>query len=103
MKQKTGKGLSRPRSLAACLAICILGSIPLGISSVRAEPYLAIQEGYKCSKCHVNMTGGGKRTDFANIYVQTRLANEFFDWRRAGKKPDDDEKENPVKTDSQSS
>jgi hypothetical protein len=49
------------------------------------------------------MTGGGKRTDFANIYVQTRLANEFFDWRRFEKKPDDDEKENPVKTDSQSS
>jgi hypothetical protein len=49
------------------------------------------------------MTGGGKRTDFANIYVQTRLANEFFDWRRFGKRSDDDEKENPVKTDSHNS
>jgi hypothetical protein len=49
------------------------------------------------------MTGGGKRTDFANVYVQTRLANEFFDWRRFGKKPDDDEKDNPVKTDAPSS
>lgn len=103
MKRKTRNGLSRPRNLLTCLAILILGSIPWGISSVKAEPYLAIQEGYKCSKCHVNMTGGGKRTDFANIYVQTRLANEFFDWRRFGKKADDDEKENPVKTDSQSS
>lgn len=103
MKQKSRKGLSRPRNLFTCLAICLLGSIPWGISSVKAEPYLAIQEGYKCSKCHVNMTGGGKRTDFANIYVQTRLANDFFDWRRVGKKPDDDEKDNPVKTDAQSS
>ena len=102
MEQRTG--LSRARNLIAFLAICVLGSVPWGISSVRAEPYLAIQEGYKCSKCHVNMTGGGKRTDFANVYVQTRLANEFFDWRRLGKKPDEDaDKDNPVKTDSQSS
>lgn len=103
MTPKTRKGPSRRRNLFTCLAICILGSIHWGVSSVRAEPYLAIQEGYKCSQCHVNMTGGGKRTDFANIYVQTRLANDFFDWRRSGKKPDDDEKENPVRTDSQNS
>lgn len=95
------KGFSHSRNLLT--AICILGSICWGTSDVRAEPYLAIQEGYKCSKCHVNMTGGGKRTDFANIYVQTRLASEFFDWRGFGKKPDDDEKENPAKTDSQNS
>lgn len=72
---------------------------------VQAEPYLAIQEGYKCSKCHVNMTGGGKRTDFANIYVQTRLSSSFLNWR--GLLPelgeDEDEEENPLKTDSNSS
>jgi hypothetical protein len=50
------------------------------------------------------MTGGGKRTDFANIYVQTRLAHKFFDWRRIARKLDEDTDEgNPVKTDSQSS
>jgi hypothetical protein len=50
------------------------------------------------------MTGGGKRTDFANIYVQTRLAHKFFDWRRITRKLDEDADEgNPIKTDSQSS
>lgn len=94
--------MSRASSFLDHLAVYILGLFLLGISSAKAEPYLAIQEGYKCSKCHVNMTGGGKRTDFANIYVQTRLAHDFLDWRRLTKKTED-ETDNPVRTDSQNS
>lgn len=94
----------RSRNLLFGLAISVACLLNGGIPSARAEPYLAIQEGYKCSKCHVNMTGGGKRTDFANVYVQTRLASTFLDWRRIGSKPSKDEGEdNPVRTDSQSS
>lgn len=85
--------------------LCILASFLWAASSAQAEPYLAIQEGYKCSQCHVNMTGGGKRTDFANIYVQTRLTSNFLNWR--GMLPESDEdidtEENPLKTDSTSS
>lgn len=85
--------------------LCILISMLWTAPGVQAEPYLAIQEGYKCSKCHVNMTGGGKRTDFANIYVQTRLASSFLNWRGMLPTSDEDvdEEENPLKTDSTSS
>lgn len=40
----------------------------------QAEPYFTVREGYKCSKCHVNMTGGSTRTDYAKVYMETRMA-----------------------------
>ena len=87
------------------VTLCILAANLWAVPGAQAEPYLAIQEGYKCSQCHVNMTGGGKRTDFANIYVQTRLASSFLNWRGLLPASDEDvdEEENPLKTDSTSS
>ncbi|MEW6441221.1 MAG: hypothetical protein AB1640_09850 [bacterium] len=55
-----------------CAALCFACLILLG-SELAAEPYLAVREGLKCSYCHVNKTGGGKRTAVFNGLAQTYL------------------------------
>ena len=43
--------------------------VVLAARGVRAEPYLMVRAGAKCSDCHTNQTGGGKRTAFAHIHA----------------------------------
>jgi len=54
---------------------------PLGLAALAlllaapaaAEPHLAVREGFACSQCHTNRTGGGKRTAFGAMYSQVAL------------------------------
>lgn len=62
----------RLRRKALFLGIAALGLFWLH-GAARGEPYLAVRYGYKCSQCHFNPSGGGKRNSFGTIFSQTEL------------------------------
>jgi len=52
------------------IALCALLG---GATTAFAEPYLTVRAGAKCSDCHTNVTGGGKRTAFPHIHAHDIL------------------------------
>ncbi len=62
-----------------CAAAAGVALLLLFTAAARAEPYLAVANGYKCGQCHVNPTGGGARTPFGEIFAQMSLPARHLD------------------------
>jgi hypothetical protein len=59
----------KTQRLLFALACLVLGSTRVAF----AEPYLAVQQGYKCVACHINPTGGGLRNTFGLVFAENTM------------------------------
>lgn len=68
------KSHTRSRNPIRIGLLALLGCLTWGRTQIAvAEPYLAVQQGYKCVACHVNPTGGGLRTTFGLIFAENTM------------------------------
>ncbi|HYC53479.1 MAG TPA: hypothetical protein VEL28_00870 [Candidatus Binatia bacterium] len=59
-------------------ALVAAGVVAVAAGSARAEPYMALREGFTCGDCHTNRTGGGMRNVTAEMHAAQvlRLPND---------------------------
>jgi hypothetical protein len=69
-------GAPRTARTVGTLIFSVLVSVSVAVlapPTAEAEPYLAVRFGAKCSDCHTNLTGGGKRTPFVAMHSRDIL------------------------------
>lgn len=72
-RTRCGKGAMSRAPRKAVTGIVAAACVLLAPLTAYGEPHLAIREGFLCSQCHTNRTGGGKRNAFGLLYTQTVL------------------------------
>ncbi len=53
--------------------VVVLPALATAALHARAEPYLAVEQGFKCNVCHINSTGGGLRNAFGIAFAENLL------------------------------
>jgi hypothetical protein len=65
------------------LAAAVLGAAGV-VADASAEPYLAVQTGFKCAMCHVNPSGGGLRTAFGTAWARNEMPRRIVGAESSG-------------------